>query len=543
MDAIRRQFRSAGLLFFASRVVMALTSLLIVELMPARVFAQGTWTEYPGLPDTRYGSALTFQNDQADIAGGLSPSTGYLKSVYACQACSSTSNGWEPKPNMPNVQFAAAYASGVSASTNLPTLYVAGGNNGSGPVATLSSMHAPSAWSTLTSMPTARQAPAGAFNGGFFYVMGGNTGSGVTGVLEVYNTSSNSWTSAASMPTPRSDLGADQIGGVIYAAGGSDSSSPALATLEAYDPTTNTWVTKASMPTARADLAVVALNGLLFAIGGRGADGTPLSTVEAYDPLTDSWTTESSMPTARWGLAAVVAPESEARPGPNTIWAIGGAVDAAGNTATGVNEVFLPPCGTVDVMPTSLTFNNIGTQSVMLTNTGSLSVGIAGILVSPSGGPFLIPSDACSGSNVAPGASCTIQVNYNGSDGNGTLMINDSACNTPQTVALQATCAGTLNVTPASLSFSKTSTKTVTVTNAGPTNVAISGAMLNPGGGPFSIPSRDDTCSSTTLTPSVSCKVAVRFTLPRKTAGPFNSTLTITDGACGSPQTVSLTGQ
>ena len=439
MDTIRRQFRSAITTAFANRVALTIAFILIVELNPARTFAQGTWTEYLAVPSPRYSASLTVVSGQIDIAGGFSPSGGNLLTVYNCQQCTSTSGVWELKPNMPNVQTAPAYGSGISPS-GLETLYVAGGNNGSGPVATLSSMRSPSVWSTLTSMPTARQAPAGAFDGGLFYVMGGNTGSAVTGVLEIYNPSSNSWTSAAPMLTPRSDLGADQINGMIYAAGGSDSSSPALATLEAYDPTTNTWAAKASMPTARADLAVVALNGLLYAIGGRGVDGSPVATVEAYDPVSDTWATEPSMPTARWGLVAVVAPESEAGgTHPNAIWAIGGALDAAGNTATGVNEVFLPQCGTVDVVPTSLSFKGTSTKTVTVTNTGSVNVGMLSVIgVVPQ---FSIPSggDTCSGNTLTPSGSCTIAVKFTrfrGRTFTDTMLIYDSACNSPQSVSL-----------------------------------------------------------------------------------------------------------
>lgn len=429
MDTIRRQFRSAIRASFANRVALTVALILVVELNPAGAFAQNTWSEYPQtVPSPRYDSALTLFGQQVIIAGGFSPSSGNLTSTLACQLCTSTSGGWEGKPDMPSVQTAPAYASGL----------VAGGNNGSGPVATLSLLVSPPSWRTLTSMPTARQAPAGATDGGFFYVMGGNTGSGVTGVLEVYNFSSNSWTSAAPMLTPRSDLGADTINGVIYAAGGSDSSGPALATLEAYDPTTNTWAAKASMPTPRADLAVVALHGLLYAIGGRGADGSPLATVEAYDPVSDTWTTAPSMPTARWGLSAVVAPESEQVPsGPKTIWAIGGALDAAGNTATGANEVFLPPCGTVNVTPTSLSFNHSGTKTVTVTNTGSVYVDMVSAFI--GNGNFNITSDTCSGNTLTQSSSCAIAVmftNFRGTKFTSTLTITDSACNSPQTVSL-----------------------------------------------------------------------------------------------------------
>lgn len=292
------------------------------------------WLELPSMKLSLYGLAALGPKAELFAAGGFIPGSGASEAVYACLACTPSSGGWEGKLPMPSPQAFPAYANN----------YVAGGDDGSGPVATL--VAGGFTWETLAPMPTARSAPAGAFDAGLFYVMGGNTGSAVTGVLEVYNPSSNSWTSAAPMITPRSDLGADAIGGIIYAAGGMDASSAALATLEAYNPATNSWTAQAPMLTPRADLAVVAFNGLLYAVGGRGADGNPLASVEAYNPATNIWTAQLPMPTARWGLAGIVGPENEvlylSGTSPMGIWAIGGAIDAAGDTATSAVEVFIP---------------------------------------------------------------------------------------------------------------------------------------------------------------------------------------------------------
>jgi hypothetical protein len=410
------------------RAALTVALILIVGLNPAKAFAQGTWTESAPDPTPRWWSAIGSTGDTVAVAGGFSPSLGNLTGVerFPC----GTDTGWCGKPSMLSAQTAPAYAG---------DFIVAGGNNGSSPVATLSMSSIPGPWSTGTPMPTARQAPAGALAGGLFYVMGGNTGSAVTGVVEVYNSSSNSWTSAAQMLTPRSDLGADTINGIIYAAGGSDASSSALDTLEAYDPNTNTWTTKASMPTARADLAVVALYGLLYAIGGRGVDGSPLTTVEAYDPVTDTWTTEPSMPTARWGLVADVTDAEgcdQCAPVP-AIYAIGGAFDAAGTTATGATEYFVPQCGTLNVTPTSLGFKAKGTKAVTVTNTGSVNVGMLSTTFDDALGFVL--TDACSGNALAPSGSCVITVKSKKRHGRKvtqTLTITDSACNSPQTVGV-----------------------------------------------------------------------------------------------------------
>jgi hypothetical protein len=423
LDEIRQQNANAGP--FMTRTALTVALILIVGLNPAKAFAQGTWTATFPDPIPRWWSAIGSTGDSVAVAGGFSPSLGNLTEVerFPC----GTDTGWCGKPSMLSAQTAPAYAG---------DFFVAGGNNGSGPVATFSMSQIPFLWSTETPMPTARQAPAGAGDGSLFYVMGGNTGSAVTGVVESYSTSSNSWTSAASMLTPRSDFGAATINGIIYAAGGVDGSSAALDTLEAYDPNTNTWTAKASMPTARADLAVVALNGMLYAIGGRSADGSPLDVVEAYQPASDTWTTEAPMPTARWGLVASVISYDGPAPVP-AIYAIGGAVDVAGTTATGANEYFVPQCGTLNVTPTSVTFKAKGTQTVTVTNTGSVNVGMMSTTLDTGLGFVL--GDGCSGNSLVPSASCLITVRSDKPHKRKVrqaLTITDSACNSPQTVSV-----------------------------------------------------------------------------------------------------------
>ncbi len=129
------------------------------------------------------------------------------------------------------------------------------------------------------------------------------------------------WTSMASMPTARERAAAAGLDGVIYVAGGSDGSTPEtsspLKTMEAYHVSTNTWKRRAHMRTARDGAAAVAgTDGRIYIIGGYDGSGS-LSSVEAYDPATNAWTTETSMNTPRDGLAAVLGADGQ-------IYAIGG---------------------------------------------------------------------------------------------------------------------------------------------------------------------------------------------------------------------------
>lgn len=178
------------------------------------------------------------------------------------------------------------------------------------------------AWATVASMPTARDSLAAVGGSdGRIYAIGGFNGNGngntVLNTVEAYTSSSNSWSTVASMPTARYGLaavaGADDR---IYAIGGYNGNT-FLHTVEAYTPSSNSWSAVASMPTARFSLAAVAgADGRIYAIGGYNSGY--VNTVEAYSPSSNTWATVAGMPTARGSLAA--AGGSDGR-----IYAVGGA--------------------------------------------------------------------------------------------------------------------------------------------------------------------------------------------------------------------------
>jgi len=165
-------------------------------------------------------------------------------------------------------------------------------------------------WTIKTSMPTPRSHLAVGEVNGVLYAVGGMKDRSCCpypfiATVEAYDGMTDTWTSKASMPTPRADLGLGVINGVLYAVGGNNGDNAGLTTVEAYDPASDTWTTKASMPTSRYGLGVAVVNGLLYAVGGHNTNIGSLGTVEAYDPVSDTWTTKASMPTPRNRLAAV----------------------------------------------------------------------------------------------------------------------------------------------------------------------------------------------------------------------------------------------
>lgn len=205
-------------------------------------------------------------------------------------------------------------------------IYAIGGNDGTGPVATVEAYNtlAPG-WSAAASLGTARANLAATSGPGRLYALGGTDGIGPLGTHEIYDPAAGTWSPAPALPTPRSGLAAATgRDGNIYALGGYDGAY--LTTVEAFDPGTNAWITAAPpnpMPTARSGLAAVTgPDGLIYAIGGQNTASAALATVEVFNPATNSWSSGPSLPAARYGLAAAAGPDG-------LIYAIGG-LDAGG---------------------------------------------------------------------------------------------------------------------------------------------------------------------------------------------------------------------
>jgi FG-GAP repeat/Abnormal spindle-like microcephaly-assoc'd, ASPM-SPD-2-Hydin len=203
----------------------------------------------------------------------------------------------------------------------------------------------------------------------------------------------------------------------------------------------------------------------------------------------------------------------------------------------------------VSLSPASLSFGNEVVNStgagktVKLTNPGTAALPF-GITASAN---FTF-SNNCGGNRrnlgeIGAGATCKVGVHFAPTQLGtltGTISFSDYAANTPQTVVLSGTGIAGITLTPSSLTFAETevghasdAVKTTLHNNLLSTLTGISYSTK----GPFSVST--STCS-TTLDEKKSCTISVTFS-PTE-AGTSNGTLTVSDSANNSPQTVSLTG-
>lgn len=216
---------------------------------------------------------------------------------------------------------------------------------------------------------------------------------------------------------------------------------------------------------------------------------------------------------------------------------------------------------TMALAPTSLNFGvqptgtTSSAQTISLTNNTSDPIPFATSDLTFSGAnatDFASPSNTC-GASIAAAASCTVSLTFTPSTTASesatltlSLMITNGGVTTSPvfTVALSGTGSlpPAVGLSPTSLTFGG---QLLTTTSA-----AQPVTLTNTGGGPLTINSiaasgdfaQTNTCPPSTSTLAAGANCTINVTFAPTTTGTRNGTLSITDNAAGSPQTVPLTG-
>lgn len=207
----------------------------------------------------------------------------------------------------------------------------------------------------------------------------------------------------------------------------------------------------------------------------------------------------------------------------------------------------------VALSATSLTFDaralntTSAAQTVTVTNDGTdtLLVGTAS-----ASGDFVLQGDACSGSGLAPSASCTIDIAFHPTGSgfrSGSLSIPSDAAGSPHSVSLSGTGLGpaVVGFSPSGLTFAAqdlnttSAPKTVTVTNAGGLPLTF-GTVSFSGADASQFRKGSDSCSGRTINGGATCAVTISFR--PTTAGPRSASLDFPSDATGSPHSVPLAG-
>jgi Pro-kumamolisin, activation domain/Abnormal spindle-like microcephaly-assoc'd, ASPM-SPD-2-Hydin len=225
--------------------------------------------------------------------------------------------------------------------------------------------------------------------------------------------------------------------------------------------------------------------------------------------------------------------------------------DHAGNTeVTEIKTFSISALPALTLSATSVAFGNqaVGTssalQTVTITNSGTGELTFTGIVLGGTNANQFSTSNNCG--NLAGGASCTIRLRFNPTlkqSDTASITITDDASGSPHKVSITGTgVAPVVSLSATSVAFgnqaagTSSGLQTVTVTNSGNSTLSFTSIVL--GGTNANQFSTSNNCGN--LAGGTACTIRLRFNPTVKQSD--TATLTITDNASGSPQTVSITG-
>jgi phosphatidylserine/phosphatidylglycerophosphate/cardiolipin synthase-like enzyme len=334
------------------------------------------------------------------------------------------------------------------------------------------------------------------------------------------------------------------------AGSGSTSTTPAITLTASAAAFPNTTVNQTSTPLTItvANTGTAIVNITSYALSGDTADFTQTATnCSAYLPASGSCTlTLTFHPIAAGNFSLTLTTTDNA------------ATPTQSLTLTGTGVPI--PLPTAALSPSSLTFTGTtaastsAAQTLTLTNSGSVALSVASIALTGTNPTAFAQTNTC-GTTVAALSSCTISVTFTPPAASttyaATLTVTDNTggvAGSTQTTTLSGTSAAPpatplAVLSPTSLTFPGTALNTAataqTVTLSNPGTAPLTGIAISLTGTNASAFSETSTCAAT-LAAGSSCAISVGFT--PATAGPLTATLSVSDNATGSPQTLALTG-
>jgi hypothetical protein len=306
LTAPRVQLNSGGTFTTTDGILSAAT---FVQSGGTAAFAGVGAHSTAALSQPREELAATTVGNQAIFAGGYTYGNGLSNSV---DLYNGFTNSW-------STATLSQAREQLSATTVGSTALFAGGRTVGGPFSNVVDIYnsASNTWSTAAlSQPRSNLAATGVgaqalFAGGFGGSMQGSYG--LSNVVDIYNSTSNSWSTAA-LSRARFALAATSVGNLAIFAGGNEDDSQTIDyndsnAVDIYNSTNNTWST-AALSQAREGLAATSVGNLAFFAGGdfpiSGEPRGVSNVVDIYNSTTNTWST-AAMSQARTDLAATTA--------------------------------------------------------------------------------------------------------------------------------------------------------------------------------------------------------------------------------------------
>jgi N-acetylneuraminic acid mutarotase len=264
--------------------------------------ATNAWTAVASMPNARYTHTATrLSSGQVLVAGGY----GVTGNIAAAETYDPSSNTWTSTPAMANTRS-------LHTATLLPNgrVLVAGGGGGSiSSALTGAELFDPTTrtWSNAVGLNFAHVGHTATLlpSGSVLVVSGVGAGAVPTPTVELYTPS---WVSEANVATARTSHTASLLpNGKLLVAGGFNNTAGIFSSAELYDASSNTWSTAPSMNVAREYQTATTLpSGKILVIGGYSPTTGVQTSTELYDPATNTWTPAANMSYARQAHTATL---------------------------------------------------------------------------------------------------------------------------------------------------------------------------------------------------------------------------------------------
>lgn len=226
-----------------------------------------TWRKVADLPKVMHHANAVVLGDRIYVVGSLTPNFREQGEIYEYNP---DSNTWTEKKPMPQARRRGASALGVIDGK----IYIAGGLRRGAVVDFDAYDPKTETWETKANLPTPLDHLAGGVIQGKFYVAGGRNGT-ITSIHPLsyqYDPATNKWSEIAKMPTPRGGVAYAVHKGKLYVFGGEG--NPAQGTqgvyreAEVYDPTTNKWTSLEPMKVPVHGTGAASLGDFIYIPGG-----------------------------------------------------------------------------------------------------------------------------------------------------------------------------------------------------------------------------------------------------------------------------------
>lgn len=229
-----------------------------------------TWSTVDELRDAVHGAAATILNGRILLTGGREDDGEVTDDVQAYDA---SEDDWESFAHMEGER------EGHAAFTVNNTAYVFGGSNQGGTLLDGAEVYEDGDWNDYGSWTL--EVPRASFSTVTYQsgviVFGGYSTFGPLADVEFYEPDQGGII-LADLPEPRGGLTGALASNKVLAIGGRNASDNILARVDVYDPTSDQWSSGTALPEPREGAAAVAINNTVYVFGGRTDSGLLVTT-------------------------------------------------------------------------------------------------------------------------------------------------------------------------------------------------------------------------------------------------------------------------